>query len=415
MRQRKTLLGLLFIAACVAGAVLGLGVRAARVRANQTLYRLDERFGLCVAPVFPGISSFPGSVGDFGGLEALGAGWYSDWRLDADPETLGGLLEYAQLLETKHWPPSWTEIEQVAQARPGSLWMIGNEPETRGQGEHTPAEYAEIYHAAHTFLKTVDPSARIAVGGIVMPTPLRLKWLEECLDHYQATYAEPMPIDVWNIHLQILQEHRYDWGCGVPFGLEEDVGRTYEIIDNCSVPVFETLVVEFCTWLAERGERDKPLIISEYGVLMPSGYLPRGDQSVLGFMNGTFDLMLHRADAVLGWQRDQGRLVQRWLWFSLNFPFYERTPGGFNGALYDWERPEEPTVFGQYYKRYTEKESWPERVSLPLLHLGRSGAVPTKTIGQPTKTVPVPTTTLTADKRRFLNQMARPPFASGGR
>jgi hypothetical protein len=40
------------------------------------------------------------------------------------------------------------------------------------------------------------------------------------------------------------------------------------------------------------------------------------------------------------------------MWFSLNFPFYEKTHGGFNGALYRWEDPAQLTVFGEFFRDY---------------------------------------------------------------
>jgi len=77
-----------------------------------------------------------------------------------------------------------------------------------------------------------------------MPTPLRLEWLDQCLAHYEQAFGEPMPVDVWNIHVQILQEKRGSWGCGIPYGLDDDEGRLYEIIDNCNVTVNSA-----CGWM----------------------------------------------------------------------------------------------------------------------------------------------------------------------
>ncbi len=304
-----------------------------------------------VAASFGNRQDFPGTLDAFSDVTEMGFGWYSDWRMAIDPPRPAG-IEYAQMLLTKRWPPRWDDVERVAQANPGALWMVGNEPETRGQGQHTPEEYAEIYYEAYTFLKRVDPTAQVAIGGVVMPSPLRLKWLDRCWAHYEATYGAKMPVDVWNIHMQILLEKRADWGCGIPEGLLEHSGRLYEIQDNCSVPIFEQLIWEFRTWMFARGEGDKPLIISEYGVLMPSSYLDGRDEDVLAFMEGTFTFLLTARDPVLGCPSDGGRLVQRWMWFSLNFPFHDRTPGGFNGALYNWQNPAEKTRFGSMFQDY---------------------------------------------------------------
>lgn len=330
--------------------LLGTG-ELVQAQGPGSMYTLRQRFGVDVAPSFAGIPSFPGLISDYRGVEDLGLGWYSDWTTRRNPPRPGN-IEFVQLVQLRPWPPSWTRLREAVQANPGSVWIIGNEPETRGQGELAPAEYAPIYHEAYHFIKQLDPTAQIAIGGVVMPSPLRLRWLDLCLASYRATYGVDMPIDIWNIHVQILQEKRDDWGCGIPYGLTEDVGRTYTIVDNCDVEIFKQLVFEFCIWLYERGQRHKPVIISEYGVLMPSSYLPEGDRSVLKFMQGTFDFLLSARNGRLGCPNDGGRLVQRWAWFSLNFPFYERTPGGFNGALYDWQNPDRLTVFGWFFRDY---------------------------------------------------------------
>jgi hypothetical protein len=345
------------------------------------LYAIPERFGVCVAPNFTGVPSFPGHISDFARAADLGFGWYSDWTVKTYPERPNGIA-FAQLLSTGIWPPSWSALRRAAAANPGSLWIIGNEPETRGQGQHEPLEYAQRYHQAYTFLKDVDPTCQIAIGGVVMPTPLRLEWLDRCLSAYRQTYGQPMPIDVWNIHMQILQEKRGDWGCGIPYGLDDvDQGRLYGIIDNCNVDAFRQLIIEFCQWLVAHDERDKPLIISEYGVLMPSSYLPQGDRSVSDFMLGTFDWMLTARDPLLGYAADDDRLVQRWMWFSLNFPFYDLTPGGFNGALCNWQQPDQLTPFGTLYAEYV-RTARHERVVLgPSADTSTDGYRPTEALG----------------------------------
>ena len=113
------------------------------------------RFGVNVAPEFEGVDGFPGAISEFAGIEDLGIGWYSTWQVRVDPDRPGD-IEFAQLLPTRRWPPDWDLVARAVQANPGSLWIIGNEPETRGQGEHTPAEYAARYHDAYHFIKNRD-------------------------------------------------------------------------------------------------------------------------------------------------------------------------------------------------------------------------------------------------------------------
>jgi len=324
---------------------------AAGVSADGPLYTTRQRFGVCVVRAYGGIPNFPGELEDYAGADTLGFGWYSDWWTRENPAQPNG-IEYAQLINTRSWPPNWTTLEKQIRANPEALWIIGNEPATRGQGQHTPAEFAARYHDFYYFIKSIAPNAQTAIGGVVMPTPLRLRWLELVMSEYEALYDEPMPIETWNIHMQILQEKRNDWGCGIPYGLDDiDEGRLYEIADNASVPAFQQLIEEFCQWLVDHGQRNKPMIISEYGVLFPEYYFAGGQQTVLNFMLGTFDYMLNAQDPALGYAADENRLVQRWMWFSLNFPTDMIQPeGAFGGQWYDYHHPDQLTAYGVAFR-----------------------------------------------------------------
>ncbi|MBC7234017.1 MAG: hypothetical protein H5T68_12340 [Chloroflexi bacterium] len=305
------------------------------------------------------MNEYLGQITDYD-VAALHIGWYSDWRSRLNPARPGG-IEYAQLLWVFYGSgPSLESLGPEVDANPGSLWMIGNEPECTygpGGGNNTPEQYADVYHQLYHFIKSRDPTAQIAIGGVVQPTPLRLKWLDLLLDYYQATYDEPMPVDVWNIHNVILQELQGDWGCGIPRGLTETQGRLYGIADNDNIEIFKQHIVDFRTWMRDRGQRDKPLIISEYGVVMPAeyGFPP---ERVNAYMNATFDYLLTARDDNLGYPADENRLVQRWLWFSLNEqPFHHETGMGFNGALFDYRYPRYPgvmTPMGLNFQRYTD-------------------------------------------------------------
>jgi len=316
---------------------------------------LADRFGVGVDGVY-------GQIGQYD-VAALGLGWYSNWNYSTKP-ALGG-LDYVQLVAVKPsaYPPDWKALAAAVRENAGALWIIGNEPEgVYGQGERTPPEYAQIYHDLYLFIKGVDPQALVAIGGVIEPTPLRLKWLEQVLDAYQAMYAEPMPVEVWNIHVQILQEKRGDWGAAIPAGLSEEHGRLYTPQDNADPNIFRRLVEEFRQWMKEKGFQDKPLIVSEYGVLMPYCFLVdeagcvhdlnasiAGRKKALGFMSQTLAYLLNASDMSVGYPADGGRLVQQWLWYSLNeMPYDVNTGLGFSGSLFDWQT-REMTDFGTVF------------------------------------------------------------------
>ena len=188
----------------------------------------------------------------------------------------------------------------------------------------------------------------------------------------------PMEVEAWGIHNQILQEDLEGWGCGVPPGSDVNQGQLYSVWDNANLDIFRQHIVAFRTWMRDRGERDKPLLITEYGVLMPSEYLGGGDkavgeQIVVDFMKGSFDYLLAATDEALGCPADGNRLVQQWAWYSLNDKLIDlETFEGFNGALYDWRYSTYPGVlnlFGIEYLRYISSLA-AQRPFLPLLLKG---------------------------------------------
>ncbi len=331
--------------------ILVSSAAAVRCRAQGPLYtRPTDRFGVGVEPDFGPITDYD--------VASLHIGWYCNWDTSLTPLRPGG-IEYAQLVSTHEgspWPPL-EELGPLVDANPGYLWILGNEPECIWQDDCTPQQYATVYHDLYAFIKGRDATAKIAIGGVVQPTPLRLKWLDQVLAHYQAAYGQAMPVDVWNMHIQILQEVRGSWGCGIPRGLTEDSGRMYDLSDNDNIDIFKQHIVDFRTWMRSRGQQNKPLIISEYGVLFPVQY-GFSLERVNAFMNASFDYLLAARDDDLGYPADENRLVQRWLWYSLNDqPWDPLTGQGFNGALFDYRYREYPGVItpvGVNFKKYTD-------------------------------------------------------------
>ena len=248
-----------------------------------------------------------------------------DWRAHLDPSHPAG-LDYAQMVYTSRdrYSPDAATLAAIARANPGALWLVGNEPDCVYQGNSTPEQYARLYHELYTLLKANDPASRVAIGGIVQATPLRLQWLDAVLEHYRALYGTPMPVDVWNIHAFLLNEQRGGWGCEIPPGIDALAGELRGVDDHDRLDLFAEQIVRFRRWMADRGERDKPLIVSEYGILMVynDGYdWPR----VQVFMLGTFDYFMTAVDDELGYPADGNRLVQRWAWYSLNDKRFETT------------------------------------------------------------------------------------------
>lgn len=255
-------------------------------------------------------------------LSQLGFGWYLDWGTSADPVLTQG-VEFAQMVSLQLSDPSerHDEIARLTASNPGALWIIGNEPDVPWQDNKTPEEYARIYHDYYQTIKSLDPAARVAIGGVSQPTPLRFMYLERILEAYQAAYGEPMPVDVWNVHAFVLREERDSWGVSIPPGIDVQQGILYEIEDHDDMEIFQQQIVDFRRWMARHGQRDKPLIVSEYGILMPEGYgFP--PVAVADFMVASFDFLLNASDPEIGYPADDDRLVQRLAWFSLGDMIY---------------------------------------------------------------------------------------------
>ena len=275
------------------------------------LYPSDnERFGF-------GVIS---NINDYD-VGLLHAGWYVNWGASSQAPHPAG-LEYVQIIRLSDdgYSPDQATLTQIAQDNPGLLWLIGNEPDTcYGQDCVLPDRYAELYHELYYLLKELDHTCQVAIGGVVQATPLRLQYLDIIWDTYLNLYGERMPVDVWNVHNFILREKRDppdNWGCGIPPGIHVSEGEVREIGDHDRMYLFEQQINSFREWMRDKGERDKPLIVSEYGILFPQehGY---DYTRVQDFMLNSFDFFLTATDTDIGYPTDGNRLVQRWAWYSL--------------------------------------------------------------------------------------------------
>lgn len=286
----------------------------------------------------------------------LNVGWYMDWSVQTNPNRPNG-AEYLQMVMLKSdvdgpsFTPSTPTLLSIVSSNPGAVWLIGNEPDSQFQNDLWPTEYAYLYHQVYQLIKQADPSARIGIGGIVQATPLRFQYLDSFLAAYQQLYGELPPADLWNIHSYILREidaadpeavpnGPYEvWGAYIPSGLTATRGMLYTYSQIFSPAIFQQRLKDFRAWMAKWGYRDKPLYITEYGTLLPySPYEtdPFFDENgveltearTTAFMTETFNILRNLTDAATGYPADANRLVQRWLWYSVN-------DTAFGGPLFD--------------------------------------------------------------------------------
>jgi len=96
---------------------------------------------------------------------------------------------------------------QYSTAHLGNYWSVANEP--NWWPRFAPADYALEFHLYATFIKGLDPTAKITTGGLLVsnyytgPTYTWIKWwdwIDQFRAAYQSAYGTPPPVDVWDIH-----------------------------------------------------------------------------------------------------------------------------------------------------------------------------------------------------------------------
>ncbi len=264
---------------------------------------------------------------------AVRPGWYLNWSVNLQAqERLFGLwqqltmqmpeaslgMEFTPMVRMRSgrlYPPAGA-LRELAAGQPGLTWLIGNEPDVPWQDSTTPEMYAVAYHRAYTAIKAGDPTAQVAVAGLSQITPLRLEYLTRTWDFYQKLYGARMPVDVWNMHAFVLREERNGWGVNIPPGFDIVLrGELWEVQDHDDLRLVEQQVRAMRQWMAAHGEQEKPLWITEYGILMPAEYGFDAER-VSRFLLGSFMLFLDLRDDATGYAVDDGRLVQRWNWYA---------------------------------------------------------------------------------------------------
>jgi hypothetical protein len=251
----------------------------------------------------------------------LRSGWYWSWNVKKrGPNQVPEHWQTIRL-KTNCFFPSEAYIRWVASHYPGSVWMIGNEPDVIWQDNITPEEYARLYGVLYQIIRSADPTAKISAANISQATPLRLAYLDRVLQAYQASYGKPFPTDWWTIHGYVLREEHNSWGVEIPPGFEVDRGELYEVEDHGNLELFKKQIIAFRNWMVKNGYQKVPLALTEFGILMPNDYgFPI--EKVSEYMNISFDWLQNARDKAIGDPADDYRLVQRWAWFSLADPTY---------------------------------------------------------------------------------------------
>jgi hypothetical protein len=363
-------------------------------------------------------------------VASLNLGWYLTGAIQFPPRPNDALpvqmvrlkgrdCGYPDCPTPEYWneatitPPLTEEgLGSVVDSNPGAVWLIGNEPDrVYGMDDVLPSQYAQAYREAYAFIKERDPSAQLAIGSVVVPTPLRLQYLDMILDEYVNRYDHFMPVDIWTTHVHMVQEVRDSWGAEIPPGIDEDTGVLFSKSQHADLGTFKQLVIDFRAWMKAHGQQDKPLYITEFGILWPDWLVdefgdPFDEPRVIDFMYQTMTWMDDYADPSLGYPVDTHRLIQRWNWYSLdddsvpnpNLPDHHN----WNGWLFESESLNR-SVFGDAFATHTNK-IWPTNDLVPL-RFRTSPAIPPTAL--PGETVSL---TLEAEVYNVGNTISDRPF-----
>lgn len=310
-----------------------------------------------------GVASFDSADNPF--IEQLHAGWGVNFSVNFGRSWPIG-VDYSPIVRIKQAKdpvtgarlPTYTISTQpltdnpgglgpVIAANPGHLWLIGNEVDrVFWQDDIMPNIYAVAYHDIYHFIKDRDPSALIAISGLVEVTPGRLQYLDIVWNAYQAKYGVPMPVDVWNMHVYILPEKQANGSnssAAIALGTDPALAilesgnnpalcpqaNVYCYAEHDDPNIFRSQVRAMRQWMKNHGLQNKPLILSEFSLLYPyDGKTPCFLMDEFGgcftptrvsnYMIETLAILENETDVALGYPQDNYRLVQQWLWFAMN-------------------------------------------------------------------------------------------------
>jgi len=235
-------------------------------------------------------------------LDQLGSVWYVDY------DFRGAVLDRHPRLFLVEARADLNQAFAIAKVQRGEWWQFGNEPNDPNQDNLSPAEYARRYREFYFGLKRADPSARVIAAGIA---DADWSWADAFRENYRAAFGRNPSIDGWSVHNYLLDHCE----------------------DATDAEKFKERLTAFRAWMARVGDADKPLLLTEYGVLYGNGCCECpaiAPDAVVDFMQRTTRWM------------NESRPAQSWAWFAV------RTAGRFNGDLFD-ERGS-ITKFGLAYR-----------------------------------------------------------------
>ena len=165
----------------------------------------DDRFGIILHTQNP--------VEQEWFLEQLGATWFLDggYRPDA-PDGTNKIMFVGSLpnINSRETGPTDVDLFHLAEANPGAVWVIANEPNRRVDDGYTVENIIDDLQAIYKAIKTADSTARIASPpqlnwlftclGCNATFPRGTDWIPEFREAYFFRTGEEPPIDIWTVN-----------------------------------------------------------------------------------------------------------------------------------------------------------------------------------------------------------------------
>jgi len=131
-------------------------------------------------------------------LEEIGVSWFYGHVLGNNTHWQAG-VEFVPMLRTQ-LDMFKAAIQYIINVRGyvGGYWLIGNEPDNGSQDNLTYAQAVEVYGKALYYVRSIDPTAKFIMLGLVEP---KSPWERQFSAAWVARWGEQPPVAGWALHM----------------------------------------------------------------------------------------------------------------------------------------------------------------------------------------------------------------------
>lgn len=198
MNLRKTILAASLLLIIIASPTISLAV--------DTKYSLKKGAGIGISPINDcGTQNLndPCLVRVLEKVRSLGVTWLYNWGVGRYV-WIDKNIEYVPMVRVAGKGPNGNYTEEelsgfkaYAQSRPGSYWLIWNEPDYYKQANISPNIAAAIYQPLRDALKSADPNAKLIIGGLAW---MDTTWVNSFREEYKKIHSVYPPLEGWAFH-----------------------------------------------------------------------------------------------------------------------------------------------------------------------------------------------------------------------